>query len=139
MQDPEQTNAKLFKAGITSDNGRGYTSDEICKILDVEYLISGTVNQHKQQVSISSTYTMVKETPATTNRKGKETSKEGDATSTSSSSYTSDNYTTKVTLKLHNDKGDTLFSGDHESIWSGPEAYKNAFAFLWKKTPLFSK
>ena len=139
LQDSETTNAKLFKAGITLENLRGFTYDEICSALGVEYVVSGTVKQHKNVSATSATNTAVKETPATTNNHGKVTSTGGVQATTTTTSYTSEQYTTTVTLNVHNDSGKSIFSESHQSTWTGPEAYKNTVNFLWKKTSLYVK
>jgi len=45
FQDLDQTNAKLLRAGISFDNIRNYTKDEIAQILNVDSLLSGTVHR----------------------------------------------------------------------------------------------
>ena len=45
FQDIDQTNSLLLRAGITFDNIRNYTKDEIAQILNVDSLLSGTVHR----------------------------------------------------------------------------------------------
>jgi hypothetical protein len=47
IMDPRTSNALLFKAGVTPETFKGFTMDEICRILGVEYVLIGivTVNQ----------------------------------------------------------------------------------------------
>lgn len=45
FQDADQTNALLLKAGLTLDSLAAHTKDEIAKILGVDALVSGTVQQ----------------------------------------------------------------------------------------------
>ena len=68
VQDPDDTNAKLYKAGITLENVRGFTSEDLCKALGVEYIVGGTVSQHKKQISSGASSTYLNETPAKTNK-----------------------------------------------------------------------
>ena len=45
FQDVDQTNSKLLREGISFDNIRNYTKDEIAQILNVDSLLSGTVHR----------------------------------------------------------------------------------------------
>src|ERR1700750_3129689 len=49
--DPRTTNTQLFKAGVHKDNMKGYTMDDICKILGVEFVVEGVVTVNKSGVS----------------------------------------------------------------------------------------
>jgi len=139
IQDPETTNALLAKAGITLEGMRGFTFDEICNALGVEYVVGGTVKQTMQQVVTNSTNQNTKEVAPTYNRRGKETSAGGYQTTTTQTQAVNNNYTTNVTLSIHNDQGGSVFNQNHTSTWNGPEAYKNTINFLWKKTSFYVK
>lgn len=139
IQDPETTNALLTKAGITLEGMRGFTYDEICNALGVEYVVSGTVKQTKSQVVTNSTNENTKQVDPTYNRRGRQTSTGGYQTTTTQTQAVNDNYTTNVTMVIHNDQGGSVFNQNHTSTWSGPDAYKNTINFLWKKTNFYVK
>jgi len=45
FQDIDQTNSLLLRAGITFDNIRNYTKEELARVLNVDSLLSGTVHR----------------------------------------------------------------------------------------------
>ena len=55
------------------------------------------------------------------------------------SSSTTQNYKTTITMSIYNDKGDNIFSKDHESFWETEDAYKITLNFLAKRTPIYTK
>ena len=139
VQDPEMTNTLLLKAGITLENMRGYTYDEICRVLGVQYVVSGSVKQTKHEVVTNYSNTTAKQTQPTYNRRGRQTSSGGVRANTTSSDVVNEKYNSKVSMDIHNATGTSVFSKDHTSSWSGSESYKSAITFLWKKTTFFSK
>jgi len=129
IQDPMTTNATLIKAGINQENLRGYTMGEICNILGVEYVITGTVTQ-------SETYTS-NYSGSSTNAK----SDKGNIFKSSTSTYSSSvqNYETAITMNIYTDKNSTIFSKDHTSFWQTDDAYKITLQYLLKRTPVYKK
>ena len=47
FQDIDQTNSILLRAGVSFDNIKNYTKDEIARILNVDSVLSGTVQRAK--------------------------------------------------------------------------------------------
>ena len=47
IQDPSKTTALLGKKGISQENQKNYTSEELAKILEVDAVISGTFRTNK--------------------------------------------------------------------------------------------
>lgn len=129
FQDPITTNALLAKAGVTEANRQGYTMDEICNILGVEYVVNGLVSIEKTSVTNSS-YGSVDV---------KEKSKTKTTANSSTYNYATQNYATTITMNVYSDKGDTLFNQDHASFWQTEDAYKVTLAYLAKRTPIFKK
>ncbi|QEC45762.1 hypothetical protein [Pseudobacter ginsenosidimutans] len=130
--DPRTTNALLIKAGITDQNIKGYTMEDLCNILGVEYVISGVVNQNKTtQTVTSNTYGQVK-TKDDDDKKDKKYN---------SSTYgtAQQNYQTSLDLGIYNDKGVTVYSQQRNSFWNTQDAYKNTLEYLLKRTPLYTK
>jgi len=123
--DPRTTNAQLYKAGVHKDNMKGYTMDDLCNILGVEYVVEGVVTVNKSGV---------------TSQQSKTTDKSKDGSKQTSAHGTAEQeYETTVLLSIYNDKGSPVFSQDRKSILSGQNAYKNTLEYLLKRSPLYSK
>jgi len=147
FQDPTTTNALLSKAGVTNNNIEGFTMGEIANILGVEYIVQGLVSIEKTSVtSFSNTTTNSKnkkENNAHIDKKGHiigdiwNSSKRKTTSSTFGSS--TQNYATNITMNIYTDKGDNLFSKDHQSFWNTQDAYKITLNYLAKKTPIFKR
>lgn len=132
-QDPRTTNALLIKAGVTAENVKGFTPDEICKILGVEYAMEGIVTvDPKSQTSYQNSNYNSKDSY---NKQGN--NKTNFSGSTSSTSM--QNYQTTLLLSIFNDKGSTVFSQERTSFFTTKDSYKNALEYLLKRTPLYSK
>jgi len=132
FQDPTETNALLYKAGINESNLQGYTMGEIAHILNVEYVISGMVsiektNTYTSNYGSSNTNVSQKNNGAKVNSTG------------SSSSTTYQNYNTSITMNIFSVNGDNLFTQNHNSFWPYEDAYKTTLDYLAKRTPLYKK
>ncbi|MNK05050.1 hypothetical protein D3C87_229250 [compost metagenome] len=134
VQPTQTTNALLLKAGITGANVRSFTMGEICNILGVEYVIQGTITQDLTSVSSNSSGST--SVNAKTNQNNNRTV---GTVNGYSSSYTTQNYSTNVTMNIYTDKGETIFSQDHQSFWSSDDAYKVTLNYLLKRTPIYQK
>ena len=134
IQDPMTTNATLIKAGINQENIRGYTMGEICDILGVEYVITGTITQNE-------TYTSNYSGSSTNAKSDKGKNNKGNIFSSSSSTYSSStqNYETAITMNIYTDKNSAIFSKDHTSFWPTDDAYKITLQYLLKRTPVYKK
>lgn len=134
VQPTQTTNALLLKAGITGANVRSFTMGEICNILGVEYVIQGTITQDLTSVSSSSSGS------TTVNAKTNQNNNRTVGTVNGySSSYSTQNYSTNVTMNIYTDKGEMIFSQDHQSFWSSNDAYKVTLNYLLKRTPIYQK
>jgi hypothetical protein len=133
-----------LKSGITGANVRSFTMGEICNLLGVEYVIQGTITQDLTSVSnAGSSSTTVNAGSVSTNRNigtvhTSGTGYSGTASS-SNSSVTTQNYTTNVTMTIYTDKGETIFSQDHQSFWGTDNAYKTTLNYLLKRAPIYQK
>ncbi|MBG9376907.1 hypothetical protein I5907_11710 [Panacibacter sp. DH6] len=132
--DPRTTNALLIKAGATADKIRGFTMDELCAIIGVEYIIDATVTMDKTSQTSSQSGSI----------KGKEEYNSKDnknevKASTNSYSTSAQNYQTKITMNVFTDKNTNIFSQERQSFWNTTDAYVNSLQFLLKKTPLYRK
>ena len=130
----------MIQAGVTGENVRGYTMGEICNILDVEYVIQGSINQILESSSVSSS--QGSSFSVENDNDGSESRKIGDVKGRSSrysSSTKKDRYVTSITMNVFTDRGQSIYSNSHESMWSDPDAYKVTLKYLLKRTPLYTK
>lgn len=129
FQDPITTNALLIKKGINESNIAGLTPSEVANILDVEYVLYGSVTiDQTGSTSSSGTYGQGK---ARGNNKFS-----GFSVGTTS---TSNNYSTSVDMKIYNDHGDNIFDKTRQSFWPSVDAYEATLQFLIKRSPFYSK
>jgi len=144
VQDPATTNALLIKAGMTKETIRGFSPAEICKVLDVEFIVQATITQDKTGTTASSSQSNYYDS------KGKTTYNAGynnnkTLYSNSGSSYgsgfssTSDSYQTVVTMSAVDNTGKSVFSDSHRSFWAFDSAYKLALQYMLKRTPFYTK
>jgi hypothetical protein len=130
---PRATNVLLAKAGIDKSNMIKYSMAEICKILGVEYVVDGMVNQ--SNTSQSST--------GNTSYDFKKDNKKSNNDKISGSSRTSTNvnqeYETFTTINIYNDKNENIYSQRRKALFSTVGAYKNTIGYLLKRTPLYAK
>jgi hypothetical protein len=134
IQDPITTNALMIKAGINQENIRGYTMGEICNILGVEFLVTGTITQNNTSTSnYSGTSTSGK------NEKNKKNTGNIFAATSSTYSSSTQNYQTAMTMNIYTDKNTNIYSKDHTSFWPNDEAYKITLQYMLKRTPIYKK
>jgi TolB-like protein len=132
VMDTRTTNAKLIKAGVTRENIEGFTMDDICNILGVEFIVDGSVLLTKvsQQTLANASYS----------DKSKGTRNDQKSSGfTSANSYNFENYETTINLDVYNDKGNNMFTQSRKSFFKTQDAYQNALEYVLKKSPLYSK
>jgi hypothetical protein len=132
--EPRTSNALLIKAGVNSENIKGYTMDELCNLLGVEYVIDGLVTVDKKSTS-STGSSQYKSTPSNSGKSSSSTQK----ASAYSNSTSTENYQSSLTLSIYNDKGTSVFSQERKSFFTTVDAYKSALEYLLKRTPLYGK
>jgi hypothetical protein len=134
IQDPITTNALIIKAGINQENIRGYTMGEICNMLGVEFLVTGTITQND-------TYTSNYSGSSTNAKSEKNKKNTGNIFSSVSSTYSSStqNYQTAMTMNIYTDKNTNIYSKDHTSFWPNDDAYKITLQYMLKRTPIYKK
>jgi hypothetical protein len=132
--EPRTSNAQLIKAGVTAENIKGYTMDEICNLLVVEYVIDGLVTVDRKSMS-STGSSQYKATPSNNGKSSSSTQK----ASAYSNSTTTENYQSSLTLSIYNDKGTSVFSQERKSFFTTVDAYKSALEYLLKRSPLYGK
>ncbi len=109
---------------------------EVCKMLNVEYVIQGSISQNKT-TAYNFQHSTLQGKANNSNDKDK---KSGTfSASASSSSSSTQNFKTVVNMNIFRDNGDNLYSKDRESFWSTADAYKVTMEYLLKRTPLYVK
>lgn len=137
IQDPSTTNALLGKAGVSFDNIRSFTNQEICDILGVEYIVRGTITMNATSTTSSGSTSYNQKDKDGADKKGNyETKTSG---SVYSSSSTHQNYQTAVLMEIYQDDGKKVFGQDHTSFWQTTDAYKNTIQYLLKKSPIYGR
>ena len=131
---PRTTNAMLIKAGINRENIKGYTMDDICNILGVEYVVDGLVTMNR---TTQTTYQS--NTTSTTSKDNDKKDDRNKTENTSSYGTSTQNYQTKLSLAIYNDKGVSVYSQDRTSFWNTQDAYKSTLEYLLKRSPLYTK
>lgn len=131
---PRTTNALLIKAGVTKETVKGYTMDDLCNILGVEYVVEGIVNMNKTtQTSYQSS------SGSTTTKESDKNDKKDKKYNDYSYGTATQNFQTKLTLNMYNDKGSSVYAQDRTSFWNTQDAYKNTLEYLLKRSPLYTK
>jgi hypothetical protein len=132
--DPRTTNAKLIKAGVTKENVKGYSMDEICNILGVEFVVEGMVVIDRG-AQATSNYGNMKTNDNYNYKNNSNTYKTSGGSSSTSTQY----YINNVTIGVYNDKGTTLFSQERKSMLNLQGEYKSALDYLLKRSPVYFK
>lgn len=136
-QEPRTTTALLVKAGVTNETAKGFTMDEICRILGVEYVLEGIVTMNHKNVSTSGSSNY--NAKSKNNNNVKYPSSTDQKVSGSSYSTTTENFETTLLLNIYNDKGSSVFSQERKSFWNSQDSYRNAMEYLLKRTPVYTK
>lgn len=135
--DAATLNAQLLKKSINETNARQYTPKELAELLQVEYVIIGSVQQDKgEMVTVTNSRNTRREAinhhhhyRAGITRKNTRTS----------SSVTRQHIETYVSLSVFNEDGEMIYTKSRRSILSESHAYKNAIEYLLKRTPLYKR
>jgi hypothetical protein len=136
--DPRTSNAMLIKAGVNKETIKGYTMEDLCNILGVEYVIDGIVAVNKgNQTNYSSGNSNTTFSSSNNNKNNQYKSKE--KSSGSAITTSTQNYETSLTLSIYNDKGTSVYSQERRSFWNTQDAYKPTLEYLLKRCPLYSK
>lgn len=131
ITDPRTTNAMLAKAGISRANITGYTMEEICNVLGVEFVVDGIITQNLASNTTTSSYSS-------------DSKNDKDDKKRSSYEYGStvnrSNYETSVALNIYTDKNNAIFTEQRKALLVQNEgAYDSPLQYLLKRCPLYKK
>lgn len=120
LQDVSVTNSKLFKAGITQANFKGYTSKEFCEILGVEFVVQVLAEITSKDVATVNS--------SSTNGGNKRTT------------Y-SKTYDAKSQVSIINDQGESVFNDTRKPFFMLNEvgSYFASVAYLLKRSPIYKQ
>ncbi|NSL88878.1 hypothetical protein ECE50_018700 [Chitinophaga sp. Mgbs1] len=125
FQDPQTTNALLFRRGIDENTIRGYTYAELCSILGVEYIIHGSLSRSSRETV--DTY------------EGKEIRKEDNKLNQTKVANTTvdKQYNNEVSIMIYNSRNDRIYSNQRTALMMEENSYWYALAFMLKRCPLY--
>lgn len=133
--DPRTTNALLAKGGVTKENITGFTMNELCNILGVEYIIDGTVKQNKAS-----------QTSYTSDNSNTNVKRNGNDKVTKVNSYGStfsnaeQRYDVSVSLSIYNDNNANIYNQSHRAFFSNTDGgFSSPLQYLLKRCPLYRK
>ncbi len=129
IQDMDSVNAKLIENEIDWKNIRNYLPAELADMLEVEYIVYGTVTvtpigEPNPKEDKFGTENQTLETP-----QGR---REGDTMSPKK-------FETIVDLNIYDILGETVYSNAHESFWQTPDAYNMNLNYLVEESPFNQK
>jgi hypothetical protein len=137
FQDPSETNALLLKNGVNSETIRQYTNGELAALLQVEYLITGTVTQEEGDITQYATSSSTGNTQVGKDRNRRVNVKERNHTNVITS--TNLEIKTSVDLAIVNHQGQKIYNDSKRSILSSVDAYRHALHYLLRRTPLYER
>ena len=137
--DAAEINALLYKNGIGADNVRQYTPRELARMLNVEYVIMGSVIQDPGNiVTTENSYNTRRQTIEHRGRYGDRRRITGRSFHTGNT-VTRQHIKTQVSISIYNETGDRIYTKSRESILTESDAYKFALQYLLKRTPLYNR
>ena len=133
--DPRTTNALLAKGGVTKENITGFTMNELCNMLGVEYIIDGTVKQNKaSQTSYTSDNS---NTNVKRNGNDKVTKVNTSGTTFSNAEQ---RYDVSVSLSIYNDNNANIYNQNHRAFFTNTDGgFSSPLQYLLKRCPLYRK
>lgn len=127
FQDPQTTNALLIRRGIDENTIKGYTFDELCKILGTEYIVQGGLSRSsKETVSSAETKTLNKDDDRLRQNKA-------------ASTVVQKTYENEVSILIYSEKNEKIFDNHRTAILSQEASYKDALFYMLKRCPVYNK
>ena len=134
--DAAEINALLLQHEIDDSNIAQYTPTDLAKLLQVEYVIIGSVMQDKGKlVTQVNNNNNRKET---IKRNGNEIKVKGNNNSHATETTTQE-IETNVTLSIYSETGQKIYGNSRQSILSDADAYKFAIRYMLRRTPLYKR
>jgi hypothetical protein len=137
FQDPAETNALLYKNGITGYTLRNFSPQDLAALLNVEFVVFGTVSQESTGMHMvtNSTQVLSRRHYYRHPHHGSRRYARHNYSQTSSR----ERINTTVDVTVYNDRGYKVFSKSRRSILTTMDAYRNSLHYLLKRSPLYKK
>jgi hypothetical protein len=137
FQDPSETNALLLKSGVRPETMRQFTPEELVEILQVAYVITGSVAQEEGNINHYTNSTSTGNTRGGKDRDPKRNERERRQTNV----YTTTRVEikTRVDLTVFNIQGEKIYNDSKRSILTDADAYRNSLHYLLRRTPLYER
>ena len=136
LQDPAETNAILYENNIGEAEVSKMRPENIAVLLGLEFVVLGAANI---DYTGTNTYGSSNTTYKDKENKDRNSKKSSGKESTFSSSSSTDNYSTTITLKIFNDQGQSLYNVDRTGIGTNLNKYETTISYLIKRSPWGSK
>lgn len=137
--DASTVNAILAQHNITLDNYAATMPKDLARLLGVQYVVIGKADiMNKGTTSYGSGVSTYKEKDSQS-KDGNKNSKSSGTAVTSSSSTTTIEYGTKVSMDIYDDEGNSVFSQKRDTFGSTLDAYIGSLDYMTKRTPFGSK
>lgn len=127
LQDPSETNALLLKHKIQPSDYRRFSPKELAQILQVSYVLTGTVMQ--ETVGTHSSHHTTREYGRRERRIDREQRSHG---------RTREEIDTQIAIDIYTQGGERIYSKSRKSVLSDADSYKNGIHYLLKRSPLYS-
>ena len=132
VQSGRETNSLLKKAGIKVTDLDEITTEELQRILGVQYLLIGKVDYILQKKIVSNTYDYGK----TKKDKNKDEKKYNDSSHSSEKEVTNYDYTVYIDLY---DNDVNIYSVNREPFFNLKNSWQDSFEYLLKRMPLYRR
>jgi hypothetical protein len=133
FQDPYETNAALLKSGVKAETMRHFTPAELARILQVGYVVSGTVTQEEGQIN------HVTNTSSRAGRDSDTKRRERERRHTNVYTTTTVEIKTRVDLSVFNNQGAKVYNDSKRSLLTSADAYRHSLHYLLRRTPLYER
>jgi len=137
LMDASNVNATLRRNGITLYNFRDYSPAEIAEVLNVQYVVMGTVRiERGRQVTVAH-----REVRSNHNhdRHRHDRWHNRNRRQYTERVVTNQLYETEVSLSIYSESGDKIYHRSRQSLLSEPDAYRNTLRYLLKRTPVYKR
>ncbi|SEW40174.1 hypothetical protein [Chitinophaga arvensicola] len=127
FQDPQTTNALLIRKGIDENTIKGYTFDELCKILGTEFIVQGGLSRSsKENIASAETKTATKDDDRIRQNKA-------------GSTVVQKTYENELSVLIYNRQNEKVFDNHRTAILSSEASYKDALFYMLKRCPMYNK
>jgi len=129
LKDPDLINATLREHGVTPKNVMEFLPSDLAHMLDVEYVIYGSVWITEFQGTEDTENYFLSDTETTENPQAARSTK----------SLSPKRFETIVDMNIYNEFGETAYTRVQESFWAMSDAYRLNLEYLIKHSPFYLK